>query len=127
MRLNKSNFELFAAKNYDNPHCESDEEFKEDLLHFKYLKRLVSQYVTGGKLNDRLIMNHLIIINNLFSVSAGTEMVLFKMRGHEDVMKPFLLALNTMPQRLVVNGDEVSSDEIPMDPVVVDTLRKSLR
>lgn len=119
MKLTRSNFELFAAKNYDNPHCESDEEFKEDLLHFKYLKRLVSQYIAHGKLSERLILNHIVIIHNMFGVPTGTEMIMHKMKGCESIIQPFLEVLNALPINTINNIAQ-------NDPIVVESIRKML-
>ncbi len=124
MQLTRSNFETYAAKYYDNPHCESDEEFKEDLLHFKYLRRLISQYVSGGKLNERLLLNHIIIIHNLFGIVPGSTMIVFKSRGNEEIIKPFLNMLNALPEVVSIDGETINTDTIVDDPIVVEALRK---
>ena len=76
--LNENNFILFAAKHYDNPQCHDTTEFFDDLKRFKYLKRLFSKYEEHGELKERLILNHLIILYNVFGVST-TKMLLYKL------------------------------------------------
>jgi len=65
-KLDETNFVLYAAKHYDNPHCYDTLEFYDDLNRFKYLKRLFNRYEETGELKDRLIINHLTIIYNIF-------------------------------------------------------------
>ena len=67
--LNEDNFTLFAIRYYDNPQCTSTEEFYEDIRRFRYLKRLLKRYVKTGELRERLILNHLIVLSNLFGVN----------------------------------------------------------
>jgi hypothetical protein len=76
--LTEENFTLFAMKHYDNPHCRGVNEFNDDLKKFKYLKRLFRKYRAGGGLKERLILNHIIVIYNLFGVDAATNMLFFK-------------------------------------------------
>ena len=66
--LNEDNFTLFAIRHYDNPQCTSTEEFYEDIRRFRYLKRLLKRYAKSGELRERLILNHLIVLSNLFGV-----------------------------------------------------------
>ena len=66
--LNDENFTLFAIRHYDNPQCTSTEEFYEDIRRFRYLKRLLKRYKKTGELRERLILNHLIVLCNLFGV-----------------------------------------------------------
>ena len=64
--LTEDNFVLYAMKHYDNPHCKGLAEFQDDLKRFSYLKRLFKKYKAGSGLKERLIMNHIIVITNLF-------------------------------------------------------------
>ena len=68
--LNESNYILFAIKHYENPHCVTREDFDEDVKRFKYLKRLLKRYLRGGPLRIPLILNHLIILYNVFGEAA---------------------------------------------------------
>jgi hypothetical protein len=76
--LNRENFELFAAKHYDNPCCLTAEEFYEDLARFKYIIRLLRKYRDAGVLQERLILNHVICIYNVFENSACTRMMFYR-------------------------------------------------
>ena len=115
--LNKRNFELFAAQNYNNPECLDIEEFKEDLARFKYLKRLLRRYELAEDLQIRLILNHIIVLYNVFGIEAANRMIWYKIEPeHWTYIKPFLVFLNYLPVDEKV--------EIPLDPLIVDLLRK---
>ena len=95
--LNESTFTLFAIKHYENPHCVTREDFDEDLKRFKYLKRLLKRYVRGGQLRIHLIINHLIILYNVFG-EAATPLLLYKLeREYWGILKTILLYLNKYP------------------------------
>jgi len=76
-KLNDNNFLLFAMNHYDNPQCHSLEEFDEDLKKFLYLKKLFSRYKYSGELRERLILNHIIVLYNIFG-DAATRMLFYK-------------------------------------------------
>ena len=115
--LNKRNFELFAAQHYNNPECLDIEEFKEDLARFKYLKRLLRRYELAADLQIRLILNHIIVLYNVFGIESANRMLWYKIEPeHWTYIKPFLVFLNYLPIDEKV--------EIPLDPLIVDTLRK---
>ena len=115
--LTRKNFELYAAQNYNNPECIDVEEFKEDLARFKYLKRLLRRYELTEDLQVRLILNHIIVIYNVFGIESANRMVWYKIEPeHWTYIKPFLVFLNYLPIDEKV--------EIPLDPLIVDTLRK---
>jgi hypothetical protein len=85
---------IFAAKHYYNPLGVDADEFKEDLKRFKYVKRLVNRYLEGGELPLRLILNHLIVIFNVFGVEGGLAILNLRMESrHMPVLKPFLIFL----------------------------------
>ena len=95
--LNEDTFILFAIKHYENPHCVTREDFDEDLKRFKYLKRLLKRYVRGGALRTHLIINHLIILYNVFG-EAATPLLLYKLeREYWGILKTILLYLNKYP------------------------------
>lgn len=96
--LNEDVFTLFAARHYYNPTCIDAEEFHEDLKRFKYVKRLLNRYLDSGKLSERLIMNHLVIIFNVFGRDAGLKMLEYKLDDkHWPIVKPFLFYLKVTP------------------------------
>ena len=95
--LNESNYILFAIKHYENPHCVTREDFDEDVKRFKYLKRLLKRYVRGQQLRTHLIINHLIILYNVFG-EAATPLLFFKMeREYWSLLKTLLIYLNKYP------------------------------
>ena len=95
--LNEDTFILFAIKHYENPHCVTREDFDEDLKRFKYLKRLLKRYVRGGQLRIHLIINHLIILYNVFG-EAAKPLLLYKLeREYWGILKTILLYLNKYP------------------------------
>ena len=115
--LNNKNFKLFAAQNYNNPECTDVEEFKNDLSRFKYLKRLLTRYEEHGELQERLILNHIIVLYNVFGIPAANKMIWYKIEPeHWTYIKPFLVFLNYLPVDEKV--------EVPLDPYIVDVLRK---
>lgn len=106
--LTEDNFVLYAMKHYDNPHCKGLNEFNDDLKRFRYLKRLFRKYKAGSGLKERLIINHIIVLYNLFGVEASTKMLFFKIdERFWPQLKSFLLFLNYMPaDNLTVVPDE---------------------
>ena len=125
-KIDESNFVLYAAKNYDNPQCFDTLEFYEDLSRFKYIKRLFNRYEESGELKERLILNHLIILYNVFG-PATTRMLFFKLNGHLHLLKPFIILLGFMPDKVYGVGIEnktITSSDIPMDEKIVKLLRK---
>lgn len=125
-KLDDTNFLLYAAKHYDNPQCFDTLEFYEDLSRFKYLKRLFNRYEDTGDLKERLILNHLIILYNLFG-SATTRMLFFKLQGYHHFLKPFVVMLGFMPDMIIgidFENKTLYNSDIPMDQHIVDILRK---
>jgi hypothetical protein len=115
--LNSKNFMLFAAKSYNNPQCMTEEEFQEDLQRFKYLKRLFNRYETSGELIERLILNHLVVLYNVFGIKEANHMMFYKIEEKNwSVLKTFLVYLNYLPEEQYV--------EVPLDQKVVEVLRK---
>jgi len=124
-KVDEHSFLLYAAKNYDNPQCLDIAEFHDDLKRFKYLKRLFGKYEETGELRERLIINHLVILYNVFGDSA-TKMLFFRLQGYYSYLKPFLVLLNRMPETIhhVGTHDIIYSSDIPMDDYIVSVLRK---
>lgn len=117
MQLTKDNLIVFAAKHYYNPKCIDSEEFFEDLKRFKYIKRLLNRYKTSGELSERLILNHLIVIFNVFGNEAGLDILELKVElDHWPTLKPFLIFLKAIKNTEYTN--------IEMDKLVVERLRK---
>lgn len=124
-RLTEENFLLYAAKHYDNPSCIDVAEFEDDLNTLKYIKRLLTRYQESGELKERLILNHLNLLNNLFGPEATVKMCLLKMQGQWHILKPFLVYLKYMPDVVynVGNDKVIRNSDIPLDTTVVEKLR----
>ena len=115
--LTEQNMLLYAAKHYYNPRFSDIEEFNEDLKRFKYIKRLVNRYIENGVLSERLILNHLIILFNVFDIEPSLNMLEIKLDDRQwTVVKPFLVFLK------YIKNDQLVG--IEMDEKVIEALRK---
>tara|TARA_B100001057_G_scaffold198136_1_gene198751 strand:+ start:346 stop:714 length:369 start_codon:yes stop_codon:yes gene_type:complete len=115
--LTEKNLLLYAAKHYSNPKFSDIDDFNEDLKRFKYVKRLLNRYIESDELSERLVLNHLIVIFNMFGIEAALNILNLKLEEkHWPVVKPFLIFLN------YIKNDQYTG--IMMDPNVVDALRK---
>ena len=96
--LNEDNFLLFAIKHYENPQAVTKEDFEKDLNHFKYIKRLLKRYKREGELKTHLLLNHFIILYNIFG-EAATPMLFFKIeKDLWSSLKSFIIFLNRLPE-----------------------------
>ena len=96
-RLTKDNVLMFAIKHYDNPQAVGEKEFYDDMKRFKYLKRLFKKHIKTGILKERLIMNHIIVLANVFGPEAAKVLLFYKIgQEHWSTLKTFLLFLNYM-------------------------------
>lgn len=123
--LNDGNFLIYAAKCYDRPHI-LQQEFEDDLLRIKYLKRLLRKYRQTGELKERLILNHVIILANVFGVEATTNMLFYKIDKEDyPLLKTILIYLNYMPAHFNVSFDKyyIRQEEIPVDLKIANILR----
>lgn len=97
--LTKDNLIMFAIKHYQNPSCEGINEFYDDMKRFKYIKRLFRKYKDSGILKERLLLNHIIILNNLFGADAASTLLFFKLeQEYWPALKSFLTFLSIMPE-----------------------------
>ena len=118
--LTNDNYMLFAMKHYDNPQSVTYDDFQEDMMRFKYLKRLFGRYVKSGVLRNHLILNHLIVLFNVFG-EAAIPLLIFKIEmEYWSIMKSYLLYLN----RLDPAGGNGILDEIVIDAEVTSQLSK---
>ena len=123
--LTDSNFLLYAAKHYDNPLCFSVEEFHQDLLTFKYIKRLFKRYKESDVLKEKLILNHIILINNVFGPEATARMLFLKFGEYDTMLKPFLEYLGLLPEVVYqIRGTNVKTNDIISDPVIEANLNQ---
>ena len=119
--LNDDNIVYFAMKNYQNPSCKNIEEFQEDFNRIKYVKRLFNRYERSGVLRERLILNHIITIYNVFGVEASSRMLFNRLDERQfSILKTFLVYLNYCPENKFDNIDIVS---IPLDTTIIKKLR----
>ena len=102
--LTPENINMFAMKHYDNPSCVDEQEFLDDMKRFKYLKRLFRKYDTSKDLKMRLIINHIIVLANVFGVDAATTLLFFKIeKSHWPILKAFLIFLGYMPENDLID------------------------
>lgn len=125
-KLNDDNFLLFCAKHYDNLKYASTEEFYEDLARIKYIKKLITRYTQDNDLKERLILNHIIILNNCFGPEALNKILYLKLKDQMKCVKPFLVMLNILPDKIYNVNDEIVIDTnlIEMDQEIIKRLRK---
>lgn len=123
--LNDDNFLMYAMKAYNSPHCIMSE-FEGDLKRTKYLKRLFRRYKITKVLKERLILNHLILLYNVFGVEAATRILFFRVDEIDyDILKTFLIYLNYMPEKVKgIKGKDIHSSDILIDMNVAEVLRK---
>lgn len=95
--ITEKNFIVYAMKAYNNPNCMDYDEFQEDLKRIKYIKRLFKKYLETGQMRARLVINHIIVLNNVFGPEATKNMLLFKIETDMlPCLKTFLVFLNYM-------------------------------
>lgn len=123
--LTEDNFLIYAVKNYDTPHCIMSE-FEGDIKRTKYLKRLFRRYKLTKALKERLILNHIILIGNVFGVEATVRILFFRVDERDyDILKTFLVYLNMMPNVIKgIRGKDIQGDEILLDMHIAEILRK---
>ena len=124
--VNDNNFMMFAIKHYDSPSCTGETEFREDLSRIRSIGRSFSRYKKTGKINARLVLNHLIVLYNVFEAQAMTKMLAFKLNNYLDYLKPFLMLISMWPERIEgVGGDYIIiGSDIFMDNQLVKKLRE---
>ena len=123
-KLDENTFIMFAMKHYDNPQCIGMDEFQEDLNRIKYIKRLFRKYQNSGILRERLILNHIIIMYNVFGIYASTRMLFYRIEEDmHELLKTFLLFLNYLPEK-TDNIPEVDLVSVPLNQDVINRLRE---
>lgn len=123
VELTSENFLLYAIKNYYNPSCMGMKELEDDLKRFKYIKRLLIRYQKTGEVSEGLILNHLIVLYNVFG-SVTTDMLFFKFdKLFWPDLKTYLVFLQRMPLKTIVTGGMTEND-IPINQELFSVLRK---
>ena len=116
-KITPSNVLKYAIRNYNNPHCEGEKEFEDDLKRFKYIKRLLRKYYDTDVLKERLLLNHIIVLNNVFGADACSTLLIYKIQPeYWPALKSFLIYLN------ILRDDELK--DVNKDEKVFETLRK---
>lgn len=123
MKLTESTFLLYASKHYENPQCSDISEFEEDLKRFQYLRKLFGRYRQDNDLKERLILNHLIIIYNVFGIEA-TNMLFMRLHEFHEYLKPFVDYLNFMPETVRYEDVELHRSNIITDDFIVEKLEE---
>jgi hypothetical protein len=123
--LTDENIILYAVKAYDTPNCVMSE-FTEDMKRLNYLKRLFRRYRKHGEMRERLILNHLVVLNNLFGPEVTTRLLFFRMSKDDySILKTYLVFLSLMPERIFgINGKDILSSDIQIDMKIAEELRK---
>lgn len=125
LRLTEKNVIMYAMKYYDNPQCVDIDEFYDDLKRINYIRRLLVRYKNSGELKERLILNHLIILFNVFPIEVATNLLFFKIESdYWTSLKTFLIYLNYMPEKLTfLENCEILTTDIPLDDHIISVLR----
>lgn len=124
-QLTDKNWRLYAARWYRNTQSVGDEEFEQDLKRIKYVKKALTRYRTTGELCERLVLNHLIVLHNVFGPVPLSRLLFLRMSDQLELVKPFLVMLRVLPLVVpAVDGRDWVTDEIGMDDSVVERLRR---
>jgi hypothetical protein len=109
-KITQDNWIMFAIKHYNNPECEGEKEFYDDLKKFKYIKRLLRKYYETGKLKKTLLLNHITLLINVFGGEVAATLLLFKIdKKYWGALKAFMLFLNILrPDEL----NNIETDEV---------------
>jgi len=123
--LNDDNFLIYAMKCYNAPHCIISE-FESDIKRTKYLKRLFRRYKITKSLKERLILNHIILLNNVFGPEHTPRILFYKIDERDyDILKTVLAYLNIVPEMIYgIRGKNISVTDIPIDVNVAEILRQ---
>lgn len=123
--LTNENIMLYLAKAYDKPNCIMSE-FKDDMKRFNYLKRLFRRYRKMGELREQLVLNHLVVLYNVFGPEVTARALFFKMSKEDySALKTYLIFLSSMPERVrSIKGHDIISSDIPVDMKIAEALRQ---
>ena len=122
--LNDDNFLMYAIKCYTSPHC-IQSEFDGDIKRTKYLKRLFRRYKITKSVKERLILNHIILLNNVFGPEATARILFYRIDERDyDILKTFLAYLNIMPDMIKgIRGKNIYTQDIPLETNILEILR----
>ena len=120
--LSESTFLLYAMNSYENTSCHDIAEFEEDMKRFQYLRRLFNRYKQFGELRERLILNHLIVLYNVFGYRT-TNMLFFRLEGYHEYLKPFVDYLNYTSEYVEYEGKRIDTLKIKSDLLIENALK----
>jgi hypothetical protein len=122
--LTNENIMMYAVKAYDKPNCVMSE-FKDDMKKFNYLKRLFKRYRKLGEVKEQLVLNHIVVLYNVFGAEVVTRLLFFKVAKDDySALKTYLLFLSCMPERVKgIKGHDIISSDIPVDMKIAEILR----
>ena len=116
--LTEDNYVLFAIKYYDNPSAVTKEDFLDDLRRFKYIKRLINKYLKNGEVKLHLLLNHIIIVYNVFN-EAATPLLFFKMdKEYWSIIKSIMIFLERYPE-----VESKTLKQIPINEQIIKELQ----
>jgi hypothetical protein len=123
--LTNDNIMLYLVKAYDKPNCIMSE-FNDDMKRFNYLKRLFQRYRKYDELREQLVLNHLVVIYNVFGPEVAARALFFKMSKEDySTLKTYLIFINCMPEKIRgVKGQDIISSDIPVDMKIAEVLRQ---
>lgn len=123
--LCSENIMLYAIKVYDKPNCIMSE-FKEDMKRFNYLKRLFFRHRKTGEIKERLILNHIVVLYNIFGPEAATRLLFFKLAKEDyPALKTYLIFLSCMPEKITgIKGIDILSSDISINMPIAEELRR---
>lgn len=124
--LSEENFLLYCAKHYDSRHYVDDEEFYVDLNRIKYIKKLLTRFEQSGELKERLILNHIIVLNNVFGPYHCSRILFLKFFNNFDKVKPFMIMLNILPEyfeNIKKMNTIYYTDDYPINEEIIERLR----
>jgi hypothetical protein len=124
--LTDKNIELYMMKYYENPQCLDLEEYNDDIKRIKYIKRLFNRYENTGDLKERLILNHIIVLYNVYDIEVATRILFFKIDSSLwSILKTFLVFLRCMPERIKgIKGETILDSNIPINFDIANHLRE---
>jgi len=122
--LTNENVMMYAIKAYDKPSCVMSE-FKDDMKKFNYLKRLFKRYRKLGEVKEQLILNHIVVLYNVFGAEVVARLLFLKVAKDDySTLKTYLLFLSCMPEKVKgIKGNDIISSDIPVDMTIAEILR----
>jgi len=124
--LNDNTIDMYMLRSYMNPQCIGIEEYNDDVSRIKYIKRLLNRYATNGELKEQLLLNHVIIIYNVFGVIPATRILFYNIQEeHWSALKTIMVFLQTMPDIIKgINGKDILNSDIAVDMNIARRLER---